>query len=323
MKLEKLPSGSYRVRTMVNGKRYSLTFDHRPTQKELAEELNFRRTGSYNGKLTFGFAAEEYIKDRNNTLSPASVKEYNNRLKGISDKLKEQLVDTIKSNDVQREINLFASSHSPKTTKNQYLFIQAVLGAYREDLRLKVKLPALEKKEPYIPKSEDVKLLLDHIKDTQLELCVRLGALSLRRGEMCALSLSDLNGNYLTINKDKVQNVDNEWIIKPTPKTSASNRTIYVPDRVVELAHTVGFFNGNPSSIYVMLTRAQDEVGLPHFSIHKMRHYFASVALQSMSEADVMHYGGWNSDGTMKRIYRHTLEDNSKEVAASIADSLN
>lgn len=54
-----------------------------------------------------------------------------------------------------------------------------------------------------------------------------------------------------------------------------------------------------------------------------MRHYFASVALQSMSEADVMHYGGWNSDGTMKRIYRHTLEDNSKEVAASIADSLN
>ena len=37
MKIEKTPSGSYRVRQQSNGKRYVATFDHKPTQKEAIE----------------------------------------------------------------------------------------------------------------------------------------------------------------------------------------------------------------------------------------------------------------------------------------------
>ncbi len=43
MKIEKLPSGSYRIRKMYQGQMYTVTFDGKPTQKEamvaMAKEL--------------------------------------------------------------------------------------------------------------------------------------------------------------------------------------------------------------------------------------------------------------------------------------------
>ena len=177
-------------------------------------------------------------------------------------------------------------------------------------------------KPPYIPHTEDINTLLKHIEGTQLELCVRLGALGLRRAEICALTPSDLEGNYLTISKDKVRNKDGKWIIKPTPKTAKSYRTIYVSDRIVELANTVGFYPFTPDYLYRQLIAAEKACGVPHFSIHKLRHYFASTALDSLPEADVQKFGGWATDGAMKRIYRHVLDDKTKLVANSIFDKL-
>lgn len=55
MKIEKLPSGSYRIRKMYKGETYSLVFDHKPTQKEalqaIAAELDKVKT-KYD-RLTF------------------------------------------------------------------------------------------------------------------------------------------------------------------------------------------------------------------------------------------------------------------------------
>ncbi len=323
MKIEKLPSGSYRIRKMINGKNYSLTFDHRPTQAEIQLELNRRATGSFNGTLTFGRACQDYIDDRSNTLSPATIKAYNDAFKRLPESICEKNIDLIRSQDVQQVINNLADSYSPTSVKSFYGFYTSVLSQYRDDLRLKVKLPTREVKPPYIPNTEDIRALLEYFKDTKMELAIRLAAFGLRRGEICALTLDDLDGNYLTINKDKILSPENKWIIKNTPKTKASNRIIYVSDRVVELFHTVGPYTSNPNGIDTTLNRAQDRLGLERFSIHKLRHYFASTALDTMPEKDVMAFGGWSSDVTMKRIYRHRLDDRTKAVSESISNGLN
>ena len=39
MQIEKLPSGSYRIRQQYNKKRYDVVVDHKPTQKEALELL--------------------------------------------------------------------------------------------------------------------------------------------------------------------------------------------------------------------------------------------------------------------------------------------
>lgn len=62
MKIEKLPSGSYRIRKMYKGKMYTVIFDYKPTQKEamqaMAEELD--KVSSTKGeRLTFEKAARQ------------------------------------------------------------------------------------------------------------------------------------------------------------------------------------------------------------------------------------------------------------------------
>ena len=46
MKIEQLPSGSYRIRKMFNGVNYAVTVPYKPTQKEalqlINEKLNYR-----------------------------------------------------------------------------------------------------------------------------------------------------------------------------------------------------------------------------------------------------------------------------------------
>ena len=80
MKLEQLPSGSYRVKKMVKGVLYRVTFDHKPTQKEIAIALaeRIQDEGVQNG--SFYKYALEYINNKKGVLSPATIRTYNKRL---------------------------------------------------------------------------------------------------------------------------------------------------------------------------------------------------------------------------------------------------
>ena len=64
MKLEQLPSGSYRVRKMVKGITYCMIFDHKPTQKEIAIALAERIQDEGVNKGTFYKYAREYIENK-------------------------------------------------------------------------------------------------------------------------------------------------------------------------------------------------------------------------------------------------------------------
>lgn len=75
MKIEKRPSGSYRVRKMYKGQMYTVTFEHKPTQKEamlaMADEL--QKVQKKHESLNFKAAAEEYIEAKRNVLSPTTI----------------------------------------------------------------------------------------------------------------------------------------------------------------------------------------------------------------------------------------------------------
>ncbi len=57
----------------------------------------------------------------------------------------------------------------------------------------------------------------------------------MRRSEICALTLDDLDADIIHINKALVQNDSLEWVIKTT-KTTSSTRNIVIP---VELANKI------------------------------------------------------------------------------------
>lgn len=325
MKIEKLPSGSYRVRKMYKGKMYSIVFEYKPTQKEalLAMSKKLEQVqGDYKG-MTFRAAIDKYIEAKRNVLSPSTIRGYAGIIKQISDSFLEKNVYDITALDVQKEINRYSIGHSPKTVYNFHGFISPILGMFRPNLKLSTTLPQKVKKEPYIPSDDDVRRILEHAKGTEYEIPLILACYGLRRSEICALTPDDIDGDVLTINKAMVQDENKKWIIKIT-KTTESARKIIIPIEVANRIKERGYvYNGYPGKIYTYLSKTQEKLGIPHFPLHKTRHYFASKMSElKIPDADILKMGGWESDHVMKTVYRHSMMDREEQAKRDASEKL-
>ena len=324
MKIEKLTQNCYRVRKQIMGNRVSLTFDHKPSEREIYKKLSEMDIAEPT-KGSFEQCAISYIESKSNVLSPKTYKEYYHILNAnIPVDFKKKKIELIKQQDIQLLINEYAATHAPKTTRNVHGFISAVLGQFRPNMAIHTTLPQKRQNEPYTPSEEDIRRLLDASKDDHPNHIVfQLGVMGLRRSEILALTLDDIDyeTNTLTINKAKVQNRDLEWVIKPT-KTTAGTRKIYIPTVLAEEIREQGYvYNRHPAQILAALIRYQKKLELPHFRFHDLRHFFASYAHSSgISDADIMASGGWKSDFVMRQVYRHEMK--AKEAQKRIFDRL-
>ena len=323
MKIEKLPSGSYRIRKMYKGKTYTVIFDEKPTQKEamqaMAAELD--KVKCKRTTLTFQDAAEEYIELKRNVLSPSTIRGYAGIMRQMPEKFLAENIHDITALDIQAEINRMAKGHSPKTIRNYHGFISAVLGMYCPNLKINTTLPQKSKDEPYIPSSDDIKRILECAKGTRFEIPIVLACYGMRRSEICALTPEDIDGDIVRINKAMVQDENKNWIIKTT-KTTGSTREIIIPATIADKIHEQGYvYKGHPNNITCYLSRVQKSLSIPHFSIHKLRHYFASqMSALGVPEADILKMGGWESDHVMKSVYRHSMMEKEEQAKRDAAD---
>lgn len=318
MKIEKLPSGSYRIRKMYKGKTYTVVTEYKPTQKEALQLLSAemdKTPASAPTRMDFEAAANKYIEVKVNVLSPSSINGYKGILRNLSDDFKALNLNDISAVDIQKEINDYSVNRSPKTVRNAHGFISAVLGMFRPELNISTTLPQKRKNSEYIPSDEDVKRVLQYAKGSIYEIPLLLATFGLRRSEICALTIDDLDGNMLTINKALVINENKEFVIKST-KTTEGTRQIYLPDYLVELIRQNGkIYDGFPGSILRYLSRAQDALGIKHFRLHALRHYYASMSHSlGIPDSYIMQAGGWKSDSTLKRVYRHAMDDKKDEM---------
>ena len=241
----------------------------------------------------------------------------------MSDDFKKLNIRQISQADVQRETNLYAQTHAPKSVKTFHGFIAGVLGVYRPQLMLHTTLPQKKVTETYLPTNDDVKAILEAAKGTEDSIGFQLGILSLRRAEICALTMDDLNGNELHIHRNKVYDEHNKWVVKETPKTDAGNRIVYLPDKLVEEIKEKGyFFKYSPQKLNKHLQEYQTALGIPKFRFHDLRHYFASYAATIMPESDAMALGGWKSDFVFKQVYRESMKEKRKESAQLLNSTL-
>ena len=321
IKVEKLPSGSYRVRRQINGKRFSLIFDHKPTDNEILRKLS-EKSESIPKKGSFQQCADSYIKSKDNVISPSTIKGYTSILNNLPDDFKKADLSKITQIDIQTVINDYSEKHSPKSVRNVHGFISAVLRQFRPDMSIYTTLPQKRPYEHYTPSESDIKKILDATKDNPFyHIPFQLGIMGLRRSEVCALTLDDISGNTLTINKAMVKDVNNKWIIKST-KTTAGTREIYIPDSLVsEIEQHGKIFDGEPTTLLYGLNKLQDKLGIPRFRFHDLRVFFCSYShYKGMSDQNIMSTGGWKSMQTMQKIYRHEMK--VKEEQKRIFDDL-
>lgn len=316
MYVERLSEKSYRVRKSINSRKYTLLFDHKPSEREVNKRLAeaIQDDDGFIGKGSFLEYANKYIDERRNVLSPSSILTYERMVRNLSSDLSGCPIDKVDQSIIQEEINKYAENHAPKTVRSLHGFISAILAEYRPKLVLRTTLPQKEVKAVYCPSRHDISRILEMAKGTEDSIPFQLGILSLRRSEVCALDMSDLQGNELWIHRNMVYYKG--WQVKECGKTDASNRTIVLPDSLVkEITDQGYFFKYTPPKLLEHLRKYQKALDIPEFRFHDLRHYFASYASTFMPEADVMALGGWKSDYVFKQIYRESMDEQRKKSA--------
>lgn len=343
-KPQKLKGGRLLYRRTVNGLRISFTSDkplgkwdiEEMFQKALSEKR--KQVPNTGGDATFGDAARTFANSVEGVLSPSTVREYN-RIRKLIEKnytaFNSTRIKSMTTQTIQDVVTAYANSTSPsankpvekrsaKTVRNFVGFLESVFKKTDTNIDFsKLTVPAKAAfQEPFIPSDDQVSQILAFMKSDphyrMYYVPVCLATLGLRRSEICALDISDLSDdNILSIHRARVQDSKNRWITKDSTKTAASTRQIKIPPDLAEAIRSNGTIcDSEPYNLTRALYRVQDRLGMPRFSIHKLRHYYASSsALLGIPAPFVARSGGWRPGSpVMTRTYTHAKREFQEEM---------
>ncbi len=311
----------------ANGKRVRKSFTGANRKEVEAEAHHYLVTHSDAVKDdSFGVAAERFLLDRESVLSPSTMRSYRiiaKRLKSRFGAFWESNIGTLRQADLQKVVDrLVRSELSPKTISNYYGFISAVLD-YSGAKIPHPRLPQKRRPDLNVPDSDTVKAVLEAVRGTDLEVPVMLAAFgSMRRGEICALKMEDIEGNVAHVHNDMVLTKDNVWVVKP-PKTYTSDRYIELPDFVIEAIRQKGCITDkNPACISKNYKTALRRAGIPHYTFHALRHFSISyMHAIGIPDIYIMQRSGHATSNVLRSVYTHTLQDHSEVETKKILDS--
>lgn len=272
---------------------------------------------SHGKNITLEEAIEKYIESRQALLSPRTIMDYKQICRNGLQTIMPMKIYDITQEHVQLAVNIDAQTHKPKTVRNNHGLLSAVMNVYRPEFRLKTKLPKKVRPEIYVPTDSDIKALMDTARGSEMELPILLAAFGpMRRGEISALHTRNINGNVVHVCDNMVLGTEREWIIK-APKSFAGDRYIDYPDFVADkFKDASGFITSlNPNCITSRFATILKKADLPSFRFHDLRHYSASIQhALGIPDSYIMQRGGWESDATLKTVYRHAMIDREKEM---------
>lgn len=323
MKTEKISKNTYRVRKMIKGISYSVTFDHKPSQKEilfaLSEDIEAPKQAEKGSLKEY---CNKYINDKSNVLKSSTMRGYDIIINNLPDWLAKKQLREIEEEDIEKYVNDMAARLAPKTIRNRYYFIVSVITKYNKRFNCSATLPMVVDKDTYIPTKEDIQAIITAISGTEYEIPIKLAVLGLRQSEIGGLSIDDIKNGRAYIHQALTQGRNNKWVLEESNKTASSTRYVQLPKDLYNLIIKQGYiYNGSLHTIYDVLDRTCKQLNIPHISIHKLRHFYASYCHQEgYTEAQIMEMGGWSTPNVMKKVYRHAME--TQKAQQELADSL-
>ena len=312
MKARKLPSGSWNVRVTIKGQTYSFTDPDKKTVMRMASDFADAQREKVRNP-TLAQACEDFIAEREKTLSPSTLRSYRGIVKKITERnpaIMQKKLIALTDMDI---LNIVRPLRTVKTKRNYLNFLQVATGK-----KYDINLSGKASHEIAVPTDLEVMGLLAIFGDTEMEIPVMLGAFGgLRRGEICALTMQDIDGDYVHITKSMVKAPDRSWVIK-SPKTPKSVRRVLLPHFVVERIQKQGYVTHLlPCNISDRFWKTQLRLGIERpYCFHSLRHYSASY-LHSIGipDAYIMERGGWSTPHVMQKVYRHALADKVDPMA--------
>lgn len=328
MKIRRLPSGSYNTLVYLgkdaNGKqiRRSITGPDRAAVRKMVAELEAKHHDP-DQPLTLIDALEKYLKAKKAVLSPYTVKGYQNIIEKVKAANLGVLCADLSRPDAQRIVTAF-SDRSQKTIRNRIGLISAAVRFAGYNMP-PVTYPQKKKVETHIPTEAEMKIVMDAATGTEMEIPIALGMMGLRRGEICALQLSDLKRNRLHIHAAAVD-IGGKVTVK-APKTYDSDRYVQIPAAIAKKIRKQGYVTKlTPEQLSYHFITFLKKQNVQHFRFHDLRHFFASYChnVLKLSDAQIQKLGGWKTDHVMKRVYISSMQDDqaAKNAATGMASFL-
>lgn len=325
---KKLPSGAWRVRVFIGKdkdgkKKYkSVTAPTKKEAKKAADRLELSLTSSvvdYND-LTLEQAYDRYIESKSSVLSPSTIAGYEKCKRNYFSELMPFKLTKLTAVMVQNSVNALSAEHSPKTVRNAHGLLSAVLKTYCPTLILNTTLPQKIKPQYTIPTTEEINRLLELATD-KIKVPIKLASQgSLRRSEICALTINDFNDFGVNINKAVVEDEDGNFVTKTT-KTEAGTRFVPLTRELVKECREWKYFGIKPGTLSKAFDRLVKKADVPYFSFHKLRHYFASEChARGIPDQYIAEIGGWQTVDMLHKIYQHTLRDKTDTMSAKIVN---
>nr|DAD89712.1 MAG TPA: Integrase [Siphoviridae sp. ctWDo30] len=289
-----------------------------------------KKTRKRPANMSLSEAIDKYINSSDAVLSPTTIEGYNVikkhafktimdiKIKDITKDLLQQAVNEEAKRPKTRGKKGQATTISPKTVKNEYGLITAVLNMYCPSLDCTVRLP----ERPVVVKELlPPETILEAVKGDVIELPVLLAmwlsfSMSEVRGIKKSLSIKD---GYITIQK-VIVDVNNIPVEKLQAKTRSRVRKLKIPEYIQNLIDATDpnedyLVPMSGAAIYNRFVRILKKNGLPHMSFHDLRHVNASVmALLRVPDKYAQERGGWKTDQVMKKVYVQTFSENREEV---------
>lgn len=320
-KIKQLPSGNWFCQLRLDGKSISIT---EPTYELCEAKAVAIKAGLYKANkttsITLRQAIDDYIENRRNILSPASVRDLRfveKRLAFIADKP----LSSIKN--WQKVIDDLTRVYAPYSVIITWGSIRSIIGEYIDVP--KVRLPKRMPKEPKFLRPDEIPVFVNAVKDTDFAIPALLALSSLRASEIQALTWDDIYDDHIRVHSAIVKDEDGNKVRKST-KTSSSTRN--VPILIPELKEALDRERGNgtvakyaTNTLYRKINKVCDELGFCRTGLHGLRHSFASLCYFCRVPSKIsMQIGGWSSERTMMQIYTHIAEADVVEQSKILSD---
>lgn len=328
---KKLPSGSYRVNLYIGktakGKRQykSFTADTKKEAEYLAAQYNQTRNETISNSLLFRAAVENYIKSKENVMSPSTLRSYRAILRNDVQLLMDTKLKDITPQQVQIVFNSFAASHSPKTCRNVHGLVSSVLKMYRPELVLNTTLPQKSKRDIYVPDSGEVTKILELVEGTELEVPFLLATqCGLRASEISGLETSSVHDDCIEIKQARVRGERGEAV--KLPKSYAGFRRVPISSSLGKFLKEKSVDNRvcPHSSDWIThnWSRFRERNKLPaHLNFHALRHHFPSrCLLMGMPQKYIAEIMGHSSVNMIERVYQHTFPSAMEQYAQQLRE---
>lgn len=332
VKAKKKDNGKWKIQPskMVGGKLIRKTFTcdtKREAEQKAAKwvEEIVRETTD----MTFSQAVDKYIDMKSAILSPSTIRGYRIIQKHSAAEIADVGLSCLDKIFLQEFANELAKKYSPKTVKNAFGLIFAVLNQFTDERIPKVSLPPLQKPKTETLNGEQIGRFITAIRGHRSEIPLLLAVwLGLRKSEIIGLKWDDidLENGVLYIHTVKVQDEHQNYVVKKNTKTYSSNRILFIPPYIVSKLQSVEDKTGyvyklSPDFLYKDAKKVAENIGVKNVGLHDLRRTMATMGLSlNISDKVMMQRGGWSNSQTMKRVYQTVFMKDAK-IASEAIDS--